>query len=215
VATGCSPFEIITGRKPQLFPSLEITSDKPSTLTAWLRKRENSWTEARDALWTSRVQQALQHNKRQRDLLPLKKGDWVLLDLADWRGRHQGGTDKLKERYEGPYRVTRVFNHGQDVELDLPEGYQRHRSLHISKIKQFHQPVKEDNSINTENPTPAQNSPSWFLLSLLSLFLLIISFLFFLLFSLWFILTLYFKLSFPLLYRGGDCETRPTGISQG
>jgi hypothetical protein len=105
VATGCSPFELITGRKPQLFPSLEITSDQPSTLTAWLRKRENSWAEARDALWTSRVQQALQHNKRRRELPPLAKGDWVLLDSADWRGKHQGGTDKLKERYEGPYQV--------------------------------------------------------------------------------------------------------------
>jgi hypothetical protein len=57
--------------------------------------------------------------------------------LADWRGRHQGGTNKLKERYEGPYQIKRVFNNGQNVELDLPENDGRHRSLHISKVKHF------------------------------------------------------------------------------
>ena len=61
---------------------------------------------------------------------------WVLLNSSDWRAQ-QGGTDKLKPRYEGPYEVTRVFNDGQDVELKLPTGDRRHPSFHISKIKQF------------------------------------------------------------------------------
>ncbi|PLW46921.1 hypothetical protein PCASD_08104 [Puccinia coronata f. sp. avenae] len=84
-----------------------------------------------------KVRQALQHNKRCRPRPPIAEGSWALLDSADWRGRHQTGTDKLKERYEGPYRVKRVFNNGQNVELDLPPGDRRHPALHISKVKPF------------------------------------------------------------------------------
>ncbi|EFP78088.2 uncharacterized protein PGTG_04044 [Puccinia graminis f. sp. tritici CRL 75-36-700-3] len=84
--------------------------------------------------------QAIQHNKHTKDQLPLTPDSWALLDSADWRGRHQGGVDKLKERFEGPYRVLRVSNHGQDVELELPEGDCRHPTFHISKLKAYHIP---------------------------------------------------------------------------
>jgi hypothetical protein len=57
--------------------------------------------------------------------------------LADWRGKHKGGVDKLKERFKGPYKVLRVFNHGQSVELDLPKGDCRHPTIHISKVKPY------------------------------------------------------------------------------
>ncbi|POW02060.1 hypothetical protein PSTT_12070 [Puccinia striiformis] len=143
VATGVSPFELVFGRKPRLFPSSMGLANTPPTLDVWLRIREGAWAEARDSLWTSRIKQAIQHNRRHRDQVPLTPGCWVLLDSSDWRGRHQGGTDKLKERFEGPYRVTRVFNHGQNVELDLPTGDRRHRALHVSKVKLYHAPEEE------------------------------------------------------------------------
>jgi hypothetical protein len=59
------------------------------------------------------------------------------LDTADWRGRHHGGTNKLKDCYEGPYRVTRGFNEGQSVKLKLPNNDKRHPTLHISKVKPY------------------------------------------------------------------------------
>ncbi|KNE87420.1 hypothetical protein PSTG_19195, partial [Puccinia striiformis f. sp. tritici PST-78] len=118
-------------------------ADSPPSLEAWLRIREGAWAEARDNLWTSRIKQAVGHNRRHRDQAPLTPGCWVLLDSSDWRGRHQGGTDKLKERFEGPYKVARVFNHGQDVELILPDGDRRHPSLHVSKVKLYHAPEGE------------------------------------------------------------------------
>lgn len=149
VATGFSPFELIFGRKPRLFPSLEGDSDSPTNLTVWLKQRESTWADARDTLWTSRVKQALQHNKHQKDRPNVEEGSWVLLNSADWRGRHQGGVDKLKERFEGPYRVIRVFNNGQNVQLELPEGDQRHPSLHISKVKPYY--LREEDA-TLENP---------------------------------------------------------------
>lgn len=138
VACGTSPFELIVGRRPLLFPSVADPGDSPKTLSAWLRAREDSWAAARDQLWVSRIKQALHHNRRRKDRPPLTEGSWALLNSADWRGRHQGGTDKLKERFEGPYRVLRVFNSGQSITLQLPEGDQRHATFHVSKVKAFH-----------------------------------------------------------------------------
>ncbi|KAH9452356.1 hypothetical protein Pst134EB_033517 [Puccinia striiformis f. sp. tritici] len=137
VATGFSPFELVFGRKPRLFPSSEGSPDSPSSLASWLKQREGAWADARDTLWLSRVKQAIQHNKHQRDQPPLSAGSWVLLNSADWRGRHQGGVDKLKERFEGPYRISRVFNHGQNVELVLADGDRRHPAFHVSKVKPY------------------------------------------------------------------------------
>ncbi|KAH9464899.1 hypothetical protein Pst134EB_004404 [Puccinia striiformis f. sp. tritici] len=90
-----------------------------------------------DTLWLSRVKQAIQHNKHCRDQPPLLARSWVLLNSADWQGRHQGGVDKLKERSEGPYRVSRFFNHGQNIELALPDGDRRHPAFHVSKVKPY------------------------------------------------------------------------------
>jgi hypothetical protein len=137
VATGFSPFELVFGRRPRLFPSTEGPEDTPLSVATWLKLCEGTWAEARDTLWASRVRQALQHNRNCRELPPLEVGAWVLLDSADWRGRHQGGTDKLKERYEGPYQVLKIFNNGQNAQLALPEGDGRHPTLHISKLKPF------------------------------------------------------------------------------
>ncbi|PLW17839.1 hypothetical protein PCANC_15563 [Puccinia coronata f. sp. avenae] len=117
VSTGFSPFELVFGQRPCLFPSSGGPSDAPTTVTSWLKQREGSSEEARDNLWVSRVKQALQHNKRCCPRPLIAEGSWALLDSANWRGHHQTSTDKLKERYEGPYRVKRVFNNGQNVEL--------------------------------------------------------------------------------------------------
>ncbi|KNE88116.1 hypothetical protein PSTG_18489, partial [Puccinia striiformis f. sp. tritici PST-78] len=105
------------------------TTDSQPSLDKWLKLREGAWAEARDMLWASRVKQAVQHNKKNRPQPPLTPGSWVLLNSADWRGRHQGGVDKLKERFEGPYLVVKVFNNGQSVEIKLPEGNKRPQKM--------------------------------------------------------------------------------------
>lgn len=121
ISTGKSPSELVLGRRPHLFESgSEI--DGPDSLTRWLALREDLWTTARDNLWVSRVQQAVKHTKRCRDVEPMQPDSWALLNAADWSGKHTGGVSKLREKFEGPYRVVKSFNHGQNVELDLPVG---------------------------------------------------------------------------------------------
>jgi hypothetical protein len=137
VSTGAPPFDLIFGRRGNLFPSAVSSITEPPALTAWLKQQEGSWLDTRDTLIASRIRQALQHNKHRRRTSPIKEDLWVLLNSADWREKHQGGTDKLKERFEGPYRVIKVFNDGQSGTLDLPDGDKRHPTLQISKLKPY------------------------------------------------------------------------------
>ncbi|PLW37026.1 hypothetical protein PCASD_16356 [Puccinia coronata f. sp. avenae] len=136
VATGISPLELLFGRPPTLFADTPA-EDAPPALSKWLRIREAYWHDTRDRLCLSRIRQAHQHNKRNTAKDPVAEGSQVLLNSADWRATRQTGSDKLKDRFEGPYEVLRVFNHGQNVELDLPDGDLRHPAFHVSKIKPF------------------------------------------------------------------------------
>lgn len=127
-----------------------MDQDSPATVEAWIKRHEGIWGDTRDQLWTSRVQQAIQHNKHRTQAPNLEIGSWALLDSGDWRGRHRGGVDKLKERFEGPYRVTKVFNDGLDVGLNLPEGDKRNPVFHISKVKPF---VEREDAAAVEHET--------------------------------------------------------------
>ncbi|KNE92910.1 hypothetical protein PSTG_13698 [Puccinia striiformis f. sp. tritici PST-78] len=40
-------------------------------------------------------------------------------------------------------KVLRVFNNGQNIELELPEGDKRHPSMHVSKIKPYYSRQEE------------------------------------------------------------------------
>lgn len=90
VSMGFSPFKLILGRRPCLF---ERASDDggSAALSKWVAICEDTWKSACDTLWLSRVQQALQHSKLYRDTDPLPPGSWVLLNPADWNGRHTRG----------------------------------------------------------------------------------------------------------------------------
>lgn len=83
------------------------------------------------------MRQAIQHNKTCRPPGTFPDGSWALLNTADWQGKHTGGVNKLKVKFEGPYRVVRSFNHGQNVELELPPSDRRHPVFHVSKVKPF------------------------------------------------------------------------------
>ncbi|KAG0141409.1 hypothetical protein CROQUDRAFT_51759, partial [Cronartium quercuum f. sp. fusiforme G11] len=93
--------------------------------------------------------QASQYNKRRRPQDTIQQGDWVLLE-AENRGKSsgkvQGGSHKLKEKYEGPYRVQRLLNQGQNLELDLNMGDEMSNNFHISKVKPYHFQRQEDES---------------------------------------------------------------------
>lgn len=140
VSIGTSPFELVFGRKPSLFP-LGIRPRDDTQPASWIEKREAEWAAMRDRLWESRIRQALQYNRRRRPHKKISVEDWVLLDASN-RGRTQGGVSKLKERFEGPYQVEETLNDGRNFRLRLNEGDRSHKNFHISKIKLYH--ARED-----------------------------------------------------------------------
>lgn len=136
VSTGTSPFELIFGCVPRLFHGSNNLGDPP-LLGKWIDIRDNTWVTSSDSLWSSQVQQALHHNKSYRASDPLLTGSLALLNSSDWRGRHTGGVNKLRERFEDPYRAVQSFDHGQNVGLELPLGDKQHPIFHILKVKPF------------------------------------------------------------------------------
>jgi hypothetical protein len=137
-STGISPLDLILSRQPTLSKTSTLfdNTNHPA-LSRWLLIRKKAWATAREKMCTSRLKQAIQHNKHVTNHPPLQPGMLTLLNSADWRASCQPGSDKLKERFEGPYEILRVFNHSQSVELKLPAGDQRHPTLHVSKVKRF------------------------------------------------------------------------------
>lgn len=93
VLTGKSPFDLIFGRTPRLFAATMATA--PPTLTKWMELRDSVWATARDTLWTSQIQQAIQHNRSCRPPASYPTDSWALLNAADWQGKHTGGVHKL------------------------------------------------------------------------------------------------------------------------
>lgn len=136
VAIGTSPFELVFGRKPSLFP-LGIQPSDDSLPASWIEKHEDEWAAMRDKLWESRVQQAFQYNKKRWPHTPIQTGDWVMIKASS-RHRTQGGIAKLKEHFEGPYLVTEVLNDGRNFRLQLNDNDRSNKNFHISKLKIYH-----------------------------------------------------------------------------
>ncbi|PLW47328.1 hypothetical protein PCASD_02605 [Puccinia coronata f. sp. avenae] len=136
VSTGISPLELLFGQPPTLF-SLAPNTPMIPALSRWLRLCEACWHEAQDQLCLSCIRQAHQHNKKTSNTEPIAAGSSVLLNSANWHALRQPGSDELKEHFEGPYPVLRVFNHGQKVKLDLPDSNLCHPAFQISKVKPY------------------------------------------------------------------------------
>ncbi|KAG0142110.1 hypothetical protein CROQUDRAFT_19298, partial [Cronartium quercuum f. sp. fusiforme G11] len=82
--------------------------------------------------------QAFHYNKRRQDQDMIVVGDWVLIEANNrgvTSGKAQGGASKLKERFQGPYRVRRVLNKGRNCKLDLRTGDELFNNFHVSKLK--------------------------------------------------------------------------------
>lgn len=90
---------------------------------------------ARDNLWQSRVQQALQYNKRRVQGQELIEGDWVLVEAGDRKGTP--GVAKLREWFQGPYKIKKVLNGVRNFKLLLDTGDSSHNTFHVSKLNKY------------------------------------------------------------------------------
>ena len=68
-------------------------------------------------------------------------GDLVLLSTKDLKWQIEGRqTEKLTERFVGPYRVKRIISTNM-VELELPKIVKIHPVVNISRIRRYKEQV--------------------------------------------------------------------------
>ena len=71
-----------------------------------------------------------------------KVGDMVLLSTKDLKWQMIGRrTNKLTERFIGPYRVKRIIS-SDAIELDLPSSVRIHPVVNVSRIRRYRDQVK-------------------------------------------------------------------------
>ena len=71
-----------------------------------------------------------------------KVGDMVLLSTKDLKWQMIGRrTNKLTERFIGPYRVKRIIS-SDAIELDLPSSVRIHSVVNVSRIRRYRDQVK-------------------------------------------------------------------------
>jgi hypothetical protein len=98
VATGVSPFHFVYGRIPRLFPVEHPLGNEDEDVHQWILRRQSEWAAWRDKLWCSRVEQAVQYNRRRKEGEQFQVGDLVMIDSKDRQqvvGGRSRGVSKL------------------------------------------------------------------------------------------------------------------------
>ena len=130
-ATATSPFEIMWGYPPHLFPSSPENGDVPAARSSVARLR-NRWQQARRALLQSQEQMRQQADRRRRPGSTLKIGQRVWLSTKGLALK--GETRKLAPRYVGPFRILRRISRTA-FHLELPRAMRVHPVFHRSTLR--------------------------------------------------------------------------------
>jgi len=80
------------------------------------------------------------HRKR-GEVDDYKKGDLVILSTKDLKYQMVGRTEKLTERFVGPYKVKKIISSNM-VELELPSTVKIHLVVNISRIHKYVEQVE-------------------------------------------------------------------------
>ena len=129
-----TPYFLITARDPNmvvdrfLIPEPELITPQDYKSQTLKRLREG-FTLARRNLLDARIRQKLQYDKRAK-LFKFQLGDRVLLDV---RVSQTGTSKKLNPRYQGPYRISKVYDN-DTVEIRSYNGATT-QLTHVNRLK--------------------------------------------------------------------------------
>lgn len=129
-ATGKSPFELLHGFKPRLYPSLNPTSNIPSVedrLTNLERLRE----EVQASLTTAAEIMKRNNGDVTKKGITFKVGDKVLLDGKNLKTTRPKA--KLSDKHHGPFEVTDVLG-PVNYRLKLPPTWRIHPVFHAALL---------------------------------------------------------------------------------
>jgi len=98
--------------------------------------------EAQAALKKAQGDMKKQANKRRGEAEEYRVGNLVLLSMKDLKWQMEGKrTEKLTERFIGPYKIKRVILTNA-VELELPKTVKIHPVVNVSKIRRYREQVQ-------------------------------------------------------------------------
>lgn len=134
-STGYTPFFLNYGRDPVTpanLASLIRSANRPTlpSVLSFLDAINDALLNARGNVERAQARQKFYADKRRRDVT-YHVGDQVFLSTKDipWRHKH-----KLRERWIGPYYVTRVID-DINYELKLPAHFTIHNIFHVSQLR--------------------------------------------------------------------------------
>jgi len=98
--------------------------------------------EAQTALRKAQGKMKKQADWHRGEVEEYKVGDMVLLSTKDLKWQMiSRRTNKLTERFIGPYRVKRIIS-SDAIELDLPSSVRIHPVVNVSRIRRYRDQVK-------------------------------------------------------------------------
>jgi len=133
-STKVLPFMANNGRNPRM--SFEMRKKgKVLRVEEFAAKMKEIQEEAQEEM-------KKQADRHRGEVEEYKVGDMVLLSTRDLKWQIiRRRTDKLTERFVGPYRVKRIVS-SNAIELDLPSSVRIHPVVNISRIRRYRDQVK-------------------------------------------------------------------------
>jgi len=135
-STQIIPFKANYGQNPRIgFKGRK--KGKYEGVKKFIKKMKEIQKEARAALGKAQDEMKKYTNKKRGEVDDYKVGDLVMLSTKDLKYQMVGRrTEKLTERFVGPYKVKRIVL-ANAVELELPSTIRIHLVVNISRIYKY------------------------------------------------------------------------------
>jgi len=145
-----SPFKANYGQDPRIgFEGRK--KGKYIGAEKFIEKMKEIQKEAKAALGKAQAEMKKYADKKRSDVEEYKVGDLVMLSTKDLKYQMVGRrTEKLTERYVGPYKVKEIIS-SNTVRLELPSTVRIHLVVNVSRIRRY---VEQVEGQKKEQPAP-------------------------------------------------------------
>lgn len=138
-----SPFKALYGKEPDPIPNFPHANSEVDAVESELLDRTLIIEALKKNLSKAQERMKFQADNHRQDL-EFQVGEFVLIKLQPYRQSSLGHrlSNKLGQKYFGPYRITRKINPAA-YSVELPEGSRIHNTFHVSKLRKFIGPVDQ------------------------------------------------------------------------